>query len=67
VVGRFEDGAATFYSEETLDDKPIWIRVTWSQTRTGSPRWEQAFSEDRGATWETNWTMEFVREPPESP
>jgi hypothetical protein len=23
--------------------------------------WEQAFSVDRGETWETNWTMSFTR------
>jgi hypothetical protein len=26
-------------------------------------RWEQAYSADGGKTWETNWTMEFSREP----
>jgi hypothetical protein len=24
-------------------------------------RWEQAFTEDRGLTWEINWTTEFER------
>jgi hypothetical protein len=24
-------------------------------------RWEQAFSTDGGATWETNWIAEFTR------
>ena len=27
----------------------------------GDPEWEQAFSGDGGATWETNWTMRFQR------
>jgi hypothetical protein len=26
-----------------------------------SPRWEQAFSADGGANWETNWIMNFTR------
>jgi hypothetical protein len=26
-----------------------------------NPRWDQAFSKDQGRTWETNWTMDFVR------
>ena len=29
--------------------------------RVANPTWEQAFSADAGATWETNWTMEFRR------
>jgi hypothetical protein len=28
---------------------------------TSTPRWEQAFSEDGGETWETNWIMDFTR------
>jgi hypothetical protein len=28
---------------------------------TPTPRWEQAFSEDGGKTWETNWVMEMIR------
>jgi hypothetical protein len=28
---------------------------------TPTPRWEQAFSEDGGETWETNWVMDFAR------
>ena len=37
-------------------------RVQWTRTDTPSPRWEQAFSEDGGASWETNWEMDFARE-----
>ena len=25
-------------------------------------RWEQAFSDDGGQSWETNWTMAFTRQ-----
>ena len=28
-----------------------------------SPRWDQAFSGDAGVTWESNWTMQFHRQP----
>jgi hypothetical protein len=28
---------------------------------TPSPRWEQAFSDDGGETWETNWINDFTR------
>ena len=36
------------------------MRFIWSNTLTSEPRWEQAFSEDGGETWETNWIMEFT-------
>lgn len=61
VVGRFIDGVGTFDTADTLDGNPILVRFRWTDTTTGSPRWEQAFSDDAGTTWETNWTMHFTR------
>jgi hypothetical protein len=37
------------------------VRFLWTRTDTESPRWEQAFSDDGGRTWETNWEMDFTR------
>jgi hypothetical protein len=37
------------------------VRFIWSRVTTSTPRWEQAFSEDGGQTWETNWIMEMTR------
>ena len=62
LVGGFKDGVGTFHAEHTFRGKPIWVRFLWTN-RTNQPRWEQAFSEDKGNTWETNWTMEFVKRP----
>lgn len=62
--GRFEDGVGLFHGEDVLGGRPILIRFIWSEiTRTGA-RWEQAFSPDAGATWETNWVMTFRRVDP---
>ena len=61
VKGRFENGVGTFYSDGTLNGKPIRTRFIWSQITPTSARWEQASSPDAGETWETNWTMEFRR------
>lgn len=58
VIGRFEDGIGEFYADDTIDGQPIRARFLWNQT---GPTWEQAFSTDGGATWETNWTMRFTR------
>lgn len=61
VRGGFEDGVATFVGDDTLNGRPITVRFRWSQITPTSARWEQAFSPDGGATWETNWTMQFTR------
>lgn len=61
VIGRFEDGVGTFFADDTLDGRPINLRFLWLGTDTDTPRWEPAMSADAGATWETNWTMDFER------
>jgi hypothetical protein len=61
VKGRFENGVGTFYSDGTLDGKPIRTRFIWSKITPTSAHWEQAYSSDAGKTWETNWIMEFRR------
>ena len=49
-----------FLGEDTFEGRPILVRFIWSDVNSGTPRWEQAFSEDDGDTWETNWVMEFT-------
>ncbi len=62
VVGRFSDGIGSFFADDTLNGIPIRVRFVWSHIAARSCRWEQAFSADGGATWETNWVMEFARD-----
>jgi hypothetical protein len=61
VIGRFENGTGLFYADDTLDDTPIKVRFTWFAYDANTARWEQAFSDDRRNTWETNRTMDFAR------
>jgi len=61
VVGDFEDGIGRFETDDTLDGRPIKVRFLWSHITADAARWEQAFSPDDGATWETNWVMLFER------
>jgi hypothetical protein len=62
VVGEFTNGVGTFYAADSFKGKPIRIRFLWTNLAT-KPHWEQAFSEDGGNTWETNWTMDFTKAP----
>ncbi|GAA1620202.1 hypothetical protein GCM10009733_015800 [Nonomuraea maheshkhaliensis] len=62
MVGSFEGDRGEFYGEETVEGRPVRCRFIWTVFRdTDAARWEQAFSEDDGQTWETNWTMDFTR------
>lgn len=61
VIGRFTDGTGTFVAKDILRGAPVLVRFVWLRTDTDRPRWEQAMSDDDGATWETNWTMDFRR------
>lgn len=61
VRGGFKNGVGTFIGDDTLRDRPVKVRFQWSQITSASADWEQAFSPDGGATWETNWRMEFTR------
>ena len=61
VVGSFAGHLGVFYADDTLNGAPVKVRFRWNTNPGGNPAWEQAFSGDAAATWETNWTMEFVR------
>jgi hypothetical protein len=61
VVGGFEDGVGTFIAEDAFNGRPILVRFIWSDITATTCRWEQAFSTDRGETWEVNWVMESTR------
>lgn len=61
VFGRFEQGIGHFYGDDIVDGRQIRIRFIWSDLTGQSCRWAQAFSLDAGASWETNWIMDFTR------
>ena len=61
MIGGFQNGRGEFYSQEVFEGQHIYSRFIWSKITMNSAQWEQAFSEDGGKTWETNWAMEFER------
>lgn len=62
VVGRWDDeGQFVGHCDDVFDDRPIRVRYIWNNVSATTAHWEQAFSEDDGHTWETNWTLNSVR------
>jgi len=61
VRGRFEQGIGTFCGDDTCEGRPVRVRFLWSRITASTARWEQAFSLDKGNSWETNWYMDFRR------
>lgn len=61
LYGRFLQGVGTFVSRDTFEGRPILVRGQFSSVNASEARWEQAFSTDKGRTWETNWVMRYLR------
>lgn len=54
-IGEFKDGRGEFYNEDTYNGKAILVRFVITKITQDQYRFEQAFSDDRGKTWEVNW------------
>lgn len=60
-VGGFKHGRGEFYDKETLDGRDILVRFVISKVAADVYQFEQAFSADRGKTWEMNWIATDTR------
>jgi hypothetical protein len=64
MSGGFNGGRhGVFYGEDTFKGKPILVRFVIDVLDADYCRFEQAFSADRGATWEVNWIASDMRLP----
>ena len=61
TAGQFRNGRGEFFDHEDYHGRAILLRLRWEDHGPREARWEQAFSTDGGASWETNWTMQFTR------
>lgn len=61
MTGAWKDGRGEFYDQELFHGRMIYVRFLWTNESANAARWEQAFSDDGGRTWETNWIMEMER------
>jgi hypothetical protein len=55
TIGEFKNGRGEFYDQEPFNGRNILVRNVWSDITPNSCRFEQAFSDDGGKTWEMNW------------
>jgi hypothetical protein len=62
TIGEFRNGRGEFYSQETLEGRAILVRFVISNVTPDSWRFEQAFSDDGGKTWEVNWIATDTRQ-----
>jgi len=63
TIGEFKNGRGEFYSQDTLGGRAILVKFVISDITESSIRFEQAFSDDGGKTWEVNWIAVDTRMP----
>ncbi|HEX8178066.1 MAG TPA: hypothetical protein VF525_00845 [Pyrinomonadaceae bacterium] len=61
TIGEFKNGRGEFFDQETFNGRAIWVRFVISDITPNSCRFEQAFSDDGGQTWEVNWIATDTR------
>lgn len=61
TIGEFKNGRGEFFNQETLNGRAILVRFVISDITPNSCRFEQAFSDDGGKTWEVNWIATDTR------
>jgi hypothetical protein len=66
TIGEFKNGRGEFFDQETLNGRAIFVRFVISEITPNSCRFEQAFSDDGGKTWEVNWIATDTRVKDES-
>lgn len=56
VYGGFDGkGRGTFYGQDTVDGRIVMVRFVITLVSPTEARFDQAFSADGGASWESNW------------
>jgi len=61
TIGEFKNGRGEFFDQETFNGRAIFVRFVISDITPNSCRFEQAFSDDGGKTWEVNWIARDTR------
>lgn len=55
MAGSFNRGLGTFYGQDTVNGRKVFVRFLIIPMSANGWRFEQAYSADGGRTWENNW------------
>jgi len=61
MIGQFSNKRGVLFSQDTWLGRSIYVRFVWQDLNPDRTHLEQAFSQDGGATWETNWIYDGYR------
>ena len=61
AIGEFTDGRGEFWTHDDIEGRAILSRFVISEITSISARFEQAFSDDGGRSWEANWVAVDTR------
>jgi hypothetical protein len=61
TIGEFRGGRGEFYDQEDFNGRAILVRFLIIPIDNNTIRFEQAFSDDGGRTWEVNWVATDTR------
>lgn len=62
MTGAFDaKGQGIFYGVDTVGGRTVLVRFVISDVTPNSARFEQAFSDNGGVSWETNWIATDTR------
>ena len=61
LIGGFKNGRGEFFGHDTFLGRKIRVRFVMTDITPRSARFEQAFSDDGGKTWEVNWIATDTR------
>lgn len=61
ATGQFKNGRGEFLSHEKIGNRMVLVRFIISEVTQTSAKFEQAYSDDGGKTWEVNWIARDTR------
>jgi hypothetical protein len=60
-IGSFKDGKGELYSQDTVNDRSVLARGTWSDIKPDSHHFQIDYSDDGGRTWEPVFIADLTR------